>query len=188
MIEHGSKKSESIEVRLSHGEKQAFMSKASFEGRTVSEVVRHSIASYLSDERQRRSGSIWKHSAAFAVAGITLLFAFSISSPAAADRHREFEALKARAAYDRTTDKVERERLAKEFAKEFASQRIVLSAPDRQAIHIAFTDLDFDSDGRLSLTEYRHLIGVPDGDAGRRLFEAHDRSHDRWLSEQEFSL
>ncbi len=31
MIEHGSKKSESIEVRLSHGDKQAFMSKASFE-------------------------------------------------------------------------------------------------------------------------------------------------------------
>lgn len=186
MIEHGSKKSESIEVRLSHGDKQAFMSKASFEGRTASEILRHSIASYLSGEPRGSSRSPWKHAAAFAAAGITLLFAYSISSPAVAVDGRVVQAVKARAAYDRSTDKLERQKLAKEFAKEFARMR-VMPVPGRQGIHETFANLDFDRDGRLNLSEYQHLMGVPDGDAGRKLFEAQDRGSDGWLSENEFS-
>ena len=58
-----SKKSESIEVRLTHETKQAFMSKASVEGRSASEMIRRWITNYLQNPREgtRRPASVWKH-------------------------------------------------------------------------------------------------------------------------------
>ena len=47
------KKSEMLEVRLSHPDKLALQEKAAREGRTVSDVVRGLIASYLSQDAAR---------------------------------------------------------------------------------------------------------------------------------------
>ena len=50
-----SKKSETLEVRISHEDKQALQTKASGEGKTVSHVIRGLISTYLSqpDTRSR---------------------------------------------------------------------------------------------------------------------------------------
>ena len=51
------KKSEMLEVRLSHPDKLALQEKAAREGRTVSDVVRGLIASYLSQDAARSKTS-----------------------------------------------------------------------------------------------------------------------------------
>ena len=179
------KKSETIEVRVSHDLKRALMSKAAGEGRSASDVVRHSIDSYV----QGLSGAEanpWRHVAAFAVAALILLFAYSLSTPAAADHRRDFEAAKARLAFAQT-DLSDRKRLATEFAGEFGKERLFVAAFARPGMkHAAFSTLDLNSDGWLSLAEFRQLMDVPPGVAGRKLFESKDSNHDGRLSEQEF--
>src|SRR3954470_6752839 len=46
MNKRSPKKSETLEVRLTHETKQAFMSKAAVEGRSASEIVRDLVANY----------------------------------------------------------------------------------------------------------------------------------------------
>jgi hypothetical protein len=180
------KKSESIEVRVSHQLKQAFMSKAADEGCSASDIVRRSIASYMHDRVADSGTSSWQHVAALGVATIVLFFAYSISSPAAADHHLDFEAAQARLAFDHAGI-VERKKLAAEFAEQFGEERVSIPAPSGpQAKHSAFLTLDLDSDGRLSQAEFRELMGVPAGDPGHERFESMDMNHDGWLSEQEF--
>ena len=189
MSERRSKKSESIEVRLTHDDKQAFMNKAADEGCSASEIVRRSIANYLHDGREDRA-AIWKHAAAFAIAGIVLMFAHAISSPATANdlSERQMEALRAALAFDRSSIS-ERRRLAKEYADEFAQQRVLVAAPYKpEQKELTFRGLDLDTDGWLSLTEYRRLMGVPEGAAGRKLFQSLDGNRDGRLSKQEFRL
>jgi len=48
-----SKKSETIEIRVSHEDKQALQAKASSQGRTVSSVIRSLIADYLAKDETR---------------------------------------------------------------------------------------------------------------------------------------
>lgn len=188
MTERRSKKSESIEVRLPHEVKQAFMSKAAVEGRTASEIIRRSITTYLRDGSEGVQRSPWKHAVALAVPALALLFAYSISTPATADHQREFEAARARLAFDRAGP-AERRMLKNEFGKEFAAQRLWISQPDRPgAKHGAFTALDLDSDDRLSFVEYRQLSTVPDGEPGRKLFRSYDANQDDWIAEEEFQL
>lgn len=183
------KKSETIEVRLSHDLKQAFMAKASDEGRSASDVMRDSIAGYLGSGRAAaKPSNPWRHAAAFSVAALVLLFAYSISTPATAGHRRELEAARARLEFA-DMDVASRKKLAGEFAAEFRGQRLTIATPaDAKTKHFAFSTLDLNSDGRLSLAEFRALTAVPPGDAGRRLFQSEDSNHDGWLSEQEFHL
>lgn len=182
------KKSESIEVRISHDLKRAFMAKASDEGRSASDIMRDWIAGYLSGRASVGESNPWRHAAAFAVAALVLLFAYSISTPAAADHRRELEAARARLAFA-DMDVAARKKLAREFAGEFGGERLTIATPaDAQTKHFAFSTLDLDSDGRLSLAEFRQLTAVPPGEAGRKLFESEDTNRDGWLSEQEFHL
>ena len=53
------KKSEMLEVRLSHPDKLALQEKAADEGRTVSDVVRGLISSYLSQDAARSKPSLF---------------------------------------------------------------------------------------------------------------------------------
>jgi len=182
------KKSESIEVRVSHDLKQALMKKAADEGHSASEIMRSSISSYLRGSAGAPRMSPWNHAAAFVVAALVLLFAYSISTPAAADHRREFQAAKARLAFGEV-GLGRRKRLETQFAQEFGKERVILAMPATPGMrHADFSTLDINSDGRLSLTEFRQLMTVPIGDAGSKLFDSEDTNHDGWLSEQEFKL
>lgn len=182
------KKSDTIEVRLSHDLKRAFMAKASDEGRSASDVMRDSIAGYLDRSSGAKPSNPWRHAGAFSVAALVLLFAYSISTPAAAGHQRELDAARARLQFGHS-DIATRKKLATEFAAEFRSERFMTAGPPKtDTKHFAFAILDLNSDGRLSLAEFREQMDVPPGDAGRRLFESEDSNHDGWLSEQEFRL
>lgn len=63
------KKSETLEIRLSHAEKLAFMARCRSEGVTASEVVRGLIEAPAA--RPKRSGKAWQALAA-AVAGLLI--------------------------------------------------------------------------------------------------------------------
>jgi hypothetical protein len=182
------KKSESIEVRVSHDLKRALMKKAADEGHSASEIVRDSIAGYLTGGAGAKLSNPWRHAAAFSVGALILLFAYSISTPAAAGHHREMEAAKARLLFGHS-DIATRKKLATEFAAEFDKERFMTAGPPKPGTkHFAFTILDLNSDGELSLAEFREQMNVPPGDAGRKLFESEDANHDGRLSEQEFHI
>ena len=67
------KKSETVEIRLPHATKTAFMDKCRAEGRTASEVIRRFIDSELDRSAARPLiGMGWRQLMAAAVAGLTL--------------------------------------------------------------------------------------------------------------------
>jgi predicted transcriptional regulator len=72
------KKSETVEVRLSHEVKRALMEKARTEGRSASEVIRASIDTYLAEQRKEDRSmfvTLWKPAAAIGAASVALLWA-----------------------------------------------------------------------------------------------------------------
>ena len=54
------KKSENLEVRLSHADKQNLRAKAALEGRSVSDVVRCLISDYLHPPKSRTESSVFE--------------------------------------------------------------------------------------------------------------------------------
>jgi hypothetical protein len=78
------KKSETFEVRLSHDVKRALMEKARIEGRSASEVIRESIATYLTQQRKEDRSmfvTLWKPAAAIGAASIAVLWSALAPSP-----------------------------------------------------------------------------------------------------------
>jgi Ca2+-binding EF-hand superfamily protein len=81
------KKSESIEVRVSHEVKSAFMRKALAEGRSASDVVRGFIALYLADQTKEARSMIyraWKPAAVLGGAALAILWSALAPSPVSA--------------------------------------------------------------------------------------------------------
>lgn len=69
------KKSETLEVRLPHETKSALMDKARTQGRSASDVVRHSIEAYLAEKpKEARSMliTLWKPAAALGAAAVAM--------------------------------------------------------------------------------------------------------------------
>ncbi|WP_292045615.1 MULTISPECIES: hypothetical protein [unclassified Brevundimonas] len=90
------KKDETVEVRLSHAAKTAFMARCQAEGRTASEAIRRFIDAELSQTAARRSVSTgWRQLAAAALAGLAL---GAVAAPALAQSR---SAAPSRAAFDR---------------------------------------------------------------------------------------
>lgn len=80
------KKSESVEVRVEHELKEALMHRAQAEGRSVSDLVRESLAAYLAQpEKETRSMlMIWKPVAALGVGAAAILWSGLTAGPAVA--------------------------------------------------------------------------------------------------------
>ena len=81
------KKSETIEVRLPHKVKSALMSKARSEGKSASEVIRHSIDSYLAEQpTEARSMllALWKPAALIGAGSLALVLASISATPSQA--------------------------------------------------------------------------------------------------------
>jgi hypothetical protein len=80
MTKQRSKKSETLEVRLSYEAKQAFMRKAASENRSASEIVRGLLCRYV-DEPARRQFVKHRRWKAAAVAGAAMLLVGTVSWP-----------------------------------------------------------------------------------------------------------
>lgn len=219
------KKSESLEIRLTLEDKQALMRKAATHGRSASDLVRDSIAGYpaRAEGRVHKWGRV---AGLLVVPAVVLAAAYSIASPAAADRDY-------RRAFQSTLAHLDKDHNGMIDRQEFAGQTFLLLTPTGAAdgsvsavihgppnpltssselreefaaqdqngdgrvpvdeyisyrhdlAHRRFGTLDADSDGRMSLAEFRRELGVPSGEAGRNLFATKDSNHDGWLSEQE---
>jgi len=192
-----SKKSETFEVRLTYEDKQALMKKASIQGRSASDIVRASISSKPSNsDRPMPTWTLtWQRGAAlFAIASAVLAVAYSISSPASADREyrRGFQIKLAR---------LDKNRNGMIDRQEFAGQALIELTPSREGkgtfsgvihgpplpsspeVRGDFAAQDEDGDGRITRTEYvsyRHNLA-------HRHFGALDANSDGKLSFPEFS-
>jgi Ca2+-binding EF-hand superfamily protein len=92
-----SKKSETLEIRVSYDEKQALMQRAADEGRSASAILRHLIAQYMRPAPAK--GGVpklrWQPAATIALAACSLAIAYSVTTPATAvpDMRRLFDNL-----------------------------------------------------------------------------------------------
>jgi hypothetical protein len=91
MTDRQAKKSETIEIRLSHAAKAAFMARCRAEGRSASDAVRGFIEAQVAPSRGRGAPNYWLIGA-LTVAALAAAAAPSIAGPRAVDR---FEALDA---------------------------------------------------------------------------------------------
>ena len=66
------KKSETVEIRLPHATKTAFMARCRAEGRTASDAIRRFIDAELNGPTRRPAGSGWRQLLAAAVAGLAI--------------------------------------------------------------------------------------------------------------------
>lgn len=164
-----SKKSESIEIRLTLEDKQAFMRKAASQGRSASEIVRDSIATYSPDEQSssRRLGKWSRGAALLLLPSSVIAVSYFISSPASGDPDYGRAFLETLARLDKNRDgTIDRQ--------EFAAQTFLDLAPSSRgdgtldvAVHRPpnfldsspdlrgeFAAQDEDGDGRITLAEY----------------------------------
>lgn len=229
MNKRRSKKSESIEVRLSHPDKLALMSRAAAEGRSASDIVRGSINRYVGGHPRKRPNIVRMLARGLtfvALPATVLALAYSISSPARADRDYE-------RAFRSSLQRLDKDHNGAIDRREFAGQTFIMliptgaadgtvsgiihgapnpliSSPElrgdfaaqdengdghitlseyiayrRNVAHRKFGTLDADSNGRISLAEFRKQLGVPAGEPGHKLFVSDDSNHDGWLSEAE---
>lgn len=185
------KKSESLEIRLSHEVKRAFMAKAIEEGRSASEVLRTSIDRYLAGERSDRGQ--WqplRPLIAAASAGIILSTAYGISSSSTASQIQEptFRVL------DKNRDgTLDPQEYADRYDMKFQSgpdkravvarvERRFSSLKDSSELRGAFAAADSDGDGEITYSEFLDSKRA----FARRRFAIADRDVDHRISIAEF--
>lgn len=150
----GLKKSETLEIRLPHALKQAFMARCRSEGRSASEALRAFIEEALAEAPKRRRPLRW---AAVGLAAVSLgaVAAPSLARPSLSDQFARLDA-----------DHDGGLSLA-EFGRGVSIQIVVgsravrsLTAADREALlRREFGRIDANGDGELALDEFRRYYG-----------------------------
>jgi hypothetical protein len=177
-----SKKSESLEVRLAHEVKDALMRKARSEGRSASEIVRHSIDAYLADEAKEKPKMLitaWKPIAVAGAAAGALLWTAFAAAPVAAgpdfkaaferldQSHDQVVSLNEFVAGNRDmlfverADKPSTNGAAKPFIlplrHELPAPPPGLNRPPADMLRSHYAELDANHDGQLSFDEFERF-------------------------------
>ena len=174
------------------------MRKAATEGRSASEIVRDSIANYPSGEQGRAGGlAQWRRTAGLLlIPSIVLAVAYSISSPANADRDY-------RRAFQSTLDRLDKDHDGTIDRQEFAGQMFIDFSGGRArdgAVDVSihrppnplgsspdlrgdFAAQDKNGDGRITVAEYVSYRRA----LSHQLFATLDADSDGQLSLAEFS-
>jgi Ca2+-binding EF-hand superfamily protein len=198
MAPRRSKKSESIEIRLTLEDKQALMAQAASQGRSASDIVRDSIAG---DPRKRQASTrvrqSWARAGALLVVPLAVLaVAYAIASPASADGDY-------RKAFQSSLKRLDRDHNGMIDRQEFAGQTFLVLTPKASGsgsfsavIHSPpnpltsspelrgdFAAQDRDGDGRITLAEYVSYRR----ELAHRKFGTLDANSDGALSRAEFS-
>ena len=176
------KKSETVEVRLSHEVKRALMEKARTEGRSASEVIRASIDTYLAAQRKEDRSmfvTLWKPAAAIGAATIAVLW--TALAPSAVQAKPDLKAIfqMLDADHDGAVSLDEFLRHASDPAIVTAHHAHMSGAekamhakfhgkqPTDAMIRSHFTQLDANSDGSVSFAELKAFHDKMEGAHGR---------------------
>jgi hypothetical protein len=171
------KKSETLEVRLPHRVKHSLMEKAHAEGRSASEVVRDCIDSYLAGQpKESRSMliSLWKPAAVLGAGSLAFLWAAAVPVPSQAKPNLKavFETLDRdhdgkitidefmRNASDPAVEKMHHAHMTGADKAYFGPMHAQMmktahSKTSDQGLRAHFAQLDANSDGAVSLAEFR---------------------------------
>ncbi len=154
------KKSETLEIRLPHATKQAFMTLCRAEGRSASEAVRGSIEAALAERKSATRGPATR----WLAAGVLAATVGAMAAPSLARPSLPAEFARLDADHDGAVSRLE-------FARAARVQVVVtvggaggvtelLSAQDRAAlVDQAFDRIDADRNGRINFAEFRRAYG-----------------------------
>ena len=195
------KKSETFDVRLPHGLKQALMRKAREEGRSASAVIRQSIRAYLAErpkEKPMMLATAWKAAAVAGPLGAALLWAAFASTPvtAGADLRAAFDSFdqdrdgnvtlddfRAAHAQDRTFSRpMNSSAPSKPFVIPI-SGNVTGSLPPGSLLKSEFAAEDRDRNGSVDFDEFKSFHVAMMGGA----FEEADRNRDGGIDRSELS-
>lgn len=196
-MEREAKKSDSIEVRVPHAVKRAFMERCRAEGRTASEAIRAFVEAEIGEVKSMRP-RLWQlmRAAAGIAATFTILAIGPASVSAAPDFGQGFSAL------DRNRDGTispgeygdDGRRKPGRWACDKAELLLPLARESMPEVHgvrpfavaasaFIFTAVDRDHDGQISREEYAaQWLQVV-----RKGFERFDKNHDGTISRREYT-
>lgn len=200
------KKSETIEVRLTHEAKKALVNRARSEGRSASAIIRECVADYLGSEAKERPSmlsTIWKPAlASAALLGGAALLSLSFSTPLSAgpdltvafeqlDRNHD-HAISLDEFIGRNADMLFVNKALKRsdggekkiFVLPVAKQAPVAGAvsPPKELLQQEFAKEDADRDGKVTFAEFTayHRAVLSEG------FAQMDGNHDGYLERTEY--
>ena len=167
------KKSETVEVRLSHDVKSALMEKARGEGRSASEVIRASIDCYLAEqpkETRPMISTLWKPAAAIGATAIAAMWAAIAPAPlhAKPDLKAVFQAIDVNRdgtiSRDEFVQHASNPAVQKLHAEQKGGMHAAMAAmhgqkaherPSEDALRGHFSKIDADSNGSVTFAEFR---------------------------------
>jgi len=158
----GPKKSETLEIRLAHATKRAFMARCHKEGRTVSEALRALIEQALATPRRpaRRPAQRPAERMRWIAAGVAAASLAAIAAPSLARPNLPARFARLDADHDGKLSLPEFERGASVEISLGPGASHALTAADREALlRSEFARVDADSDGEIALDEFRRYYG-----------------------------
>ena len=199
-MEHEAKKSESIEVRMPHAVKRAFMARCRAEGRTASEAIRAFVEAEIGDKPAQARSRLRLMRPVVAAGIVATLAATLVIGPASVSAAPNFGA--GFAALDRNHDGAispdeygdDSRRKRSPFGCAKAELLLPLARESMPEVHgvrpftvlasdFTFAAVDRDHDGRISSAEYAaHWLQVI-----RKGFERFDTNHDGAVSRREYT-
>jgi len=150
----GPKKSETLEIRLPHALKQAFMARCRSEGRTASEALRASIEQALAEPQRPARRARW------AAVGLAAVSLGAVAAPSLARPSLPAQFARLDADHDGRLSLAEFERGANVQITLGPGAARSLTATDRESLlRREFGRIDANGDGEIALDEFRRYYG-----------------------------
>ena len=150
----GPKKSETLEIRLSHAQKQAFMARCQAEGRSASEALRAYIDGAVAEPRRPAKPLRW------AAVGLAAVSLGAIAAPSLARPSLPVQFARLDVDHDGRLSFAEFERGASVQIVVGAGAGHALAPAEREALlRQEFGRIDANRDGEIALDEFRRYYG-----------------------------
>jgi len=150
----GPKKSETLEIRLPHALKQAFMARCRDEGRSASEAVRDYIERSVIEPRRPNRGLRW------AAVGLAAVSLGAVAAPSLARPSLPAQFARLDADHDGRLSRAEFERGASVEIALGSGAAHELTPADREGLlRGEFGRIDANRDGEIALDEFRRYYG-----------------------------
>lgn len=150
----GPKKSETLEIRLSHAQKQAFMARCRSEGRSASEAMRAFIEQAAAEPPRRSPHWRW------AAVGLAAVSLGAVAAPSLARPSLPAQFARLDADHDGQLSLAEFERGASIQIALGSGAAHALAPADRESLlRREFSRIDANRDGEIALDEFRRYYG-----------------------------